>query len=172
MLQRAFPLHYADLIVYHADRWDLDPYLVAAVIAVESSFRPEVVSHQGAIGLMQLMPDTATWAGQMVRSPVETEHLLDPETNIALGSWYLQYLRAQFSTTASWLAAYNAGQGNVRRWLEQGIWDGSLATVDNVPFPETRRYLRRVYYTWEFYENIYPDIWNTVEEAKLPAPRD
>ena len=159
LIQRAFPLYYQDLISQYAELRALDPYLVTAVIAVESSFRPEAVSPRGAKGLMQLMPDTANWAAHQERRPLENGDLFDPDLNIALGTWYLKYLQTQLPTGASWLAAYNAGQGNVRRWLETGVWDGTMTSLHEVPFAETRRYLRRVFYTWEFYQNIYPDIW-------------
>lgn len=159
LLQRAFPLYYEDLIGYHANLWALDPYLVTAVIAVESSFRPDAVSPRGAQGLMQLMPQTADWVATQLHHSVEHDDVFDPAVNIALGTWYLHYLRTQLPTAASWLAAYNAGQGNVRRWLENGTWDGTMASLQEIPFAETRRYLRRVFYTWEFYQSIYPETW-------------
>jgi len=72
-----------------------------------------------------------------------------------LGCWYLAYLRKQFPSFAAALAAYNGGQGNVRQWLSEQIWDGRYETVHNIPFGETRSYMRKVTYTWSIYKKIY-----------------
>lgn len=158
-LQRAFPIHYWEEIGHYAEKRDLDPHLLAAIIAVESSFRPDAVSARGARGLMQLMPNTAMWAALQLDMDVSLVDLFEPEVNIAIGSWYLDYLRTELPTPTAWLAAYNAGQGNVRRWLHNGTWDGQWHTADSIPYAETRRYIRRVLYTREFYQRLYANIW-------------
>jgi len=159
VLQFFYPIHYSDLIGEYGAALEVDPFLVAAIIQVESSFRPGVVSSKGAVGLMQIMPDTAVWLGQQKGILVQVENLTDPEGNIQLGTLYLDYLMERFPSEYAALAAYNGGQGNVGRWLDEGVWDGSFRTVSQIPFRETRAYVRRVVFTREFYRYIYNHKW-------------
>jgi soluble lytic murein transglycosylase len=133
----------------HARENALDPALLAAVIYQESKFDASAESGSGAIGLMQLTPATAH--GIAIRtggSRFETTDLLDPEINIRYGSWYLGNLFRKYHDERLVLAAYNAGQGNVDRWLAQGKL---------VQFPETRVYVDRV----EHLKHIYDDAWHS-----------
>lgn len=141
ILQRAFPLHYPELIDQAAERYDLDPMLIRAMIYVESSYRPQAVSPKGAVGLMQILPETATWLGA---TEIKAEDLVDPSVNIDLGSEYLRYLLDRFPTESSALAAYNAGPTNARRWLDEEMWDGSYERTGHIPYPETKSYVRKV----------------------------
>ncbi|HKM43675.1 MAG TPA: lytic transglycosylase domain-containing protein [Limnochordia bacterium] len=154
-LRGAFPLYYADIISVVAEDYDLDPMLLAAIIQVESSYRPEVVSPRGAIGLMQLMPETAIWLGEQSAQPTRVEDLLDPKTNIGLGAYYLTYLLERFPTQYAALAAYNAGPANARRWLDEHIWDGSYERTGQIPFGETRSYVRKVIMMHNLYTLLY-----------------
>jgi soluble lytic murein transglycosylase len=144
-LRARYPLEYEQIIRAHADNHDLDPALLAAVVYVESRFDPNARSAAGAIGLMQLLPDTAE--GIAVRTGGHrfvVADLRDPEINVRYGSWYLDHLRERYDDTRTALAAYHAGQGNVDAWLRDG---------GRIEFPETRRYvdevtrLRKVYAT-------------------------
>ena len=159
MLQYIYPIRYADIIGESGMTLGIDPFLIAAMVQVESSFRPDVVSSKGAVGLMQIMPETAVWLGQQKGISVQVENLTNPEENIQLGTLYLDYLLKRFPTECSALAAYNGGQGNVRRWLEEGQWDGYFRSVSQIPFKETRTYVRRVIFTREFYRYIYNHNW-------------
>ena len=143
-LRARYPLEYEHIVSAHARNYDLDPALLAAVIYAESRFDADVESSAGAVGLMQLLPDTAK--GIALRTGgdrfVESD-LLDPEINVRYGSWYLNHLRSRYDGDMRLaLAAYHAGQGNVDDWLAQG---GGIA------FPETQDYVdevervRRVY---------------------------
>ncbi|NLY10925.1 MAG: lytic transglycosylase domain-containing protein [Firmicutes bacterium] len=152
-----YPLKFFETIEPEAEKRDLDPYLIVAMIQVESGFRPEVVSPKGAVGLMQIMPDTAEWIANQIELDFEIEQLKDPEINIKLGTWYLYYLNNQFPSLLTALAAYNGGQGNVRQWLQDNRWDGRLETIENIPFHETREYVRRVLVSWEFYRSLYQE---------------
>jgi soluble lytic murein transglycosylase len=152
-----YPLHFADLLEAAGRREGIDPNLIAAVINVESKWQPKAVSPKGATGLMQLMPDTAQWAADKVglQSFSQTD-LLEPETNIRLGSWYLADLLRQFDQNLTVaLAAYNGGRGNVRKWLEQGVWSGTFDDVESIPFGETKRYVLKVLYQYETYTRLY-----------------
>ncbi|NLL43938.1 MAG: lytic transglycosylase domain-containing protein [Firmicutes bacterium] len=155
ILRGAFPLHYWDLIENAAQSHELDPMLIAAVIQVESGYRSDVVSQKGAIGLMQIMPETAAWLGSRRSEHVSADDLFDPELNVVLGTYYLKYLCERFPTEYAALAAYNAGPTNARRWLEEGLWDGSYERSGQIPFAETRSYVRKVIMMRSLYSLLY-----------------
>jgi soluble lytic murein transglycosylase len=142
-----YPLRYEQIVIGHAENYHLDPQLVAAVIYQESKFDADAVSSSGAVGLMQLLPETAQ--GIADRTGGEGWHesdLVDPELNIRYGSWYLRHLLDKYGNEALALAAYNAGQSNVDRWREEG---------KGIQFSETRRYVERVQKLKEIYADAY-----------------
>ncbi|ACV63230.1 Lytic transglycosylase catalytic [Desulfofarcimen acetoxidans DSM 771] len=153
----SFP--HRDIIFYYAQANQVDPYLIAAVIKTESNFDNKAVSAKGALGLMQLMPDTAEWiANQMGKNDFKTQDLYNEETNIALGSWYLANLHKEFKgDTILVLASYNGGRGNVKEWLESNHWNGEHNTLDQIPFPETRQFVRKVLWNYKMYNYLYDD---------------
>ncbi|MGZ4032550.1 MAG: lytic transglycosylase domain-containing protein [Tumebacillaceae bacterium] len=155
-----YPIYHEDVIRQAAQKNHVDPTLVVALIRTESKFKEEDISHVGAVGLMQLMPDTATWiAKQSGISYKGTTDLADPTTNIQLGTWYLGYLSKQYK--GNWVAvvaAYNAGPNRVNRWLSDKTWDGQLETNDHIPVGETRHYVQRVYFYYDKYKKLYPDF--------------
>lgn len=153
-----YPIHFEDEIRLQAEEYDVDPYLIAAIIRVESNFKTGKESNKGAVGIMQLMPTTATWAIEMAKLPEVTLDQIKYEVspNIQLGTWYLSYLFKQFDgNRALAIAAYNAGPGNVKSWLSKELWDGQLETVKEIPIDQTRHYVQRVLYYYEKYTNIY-----------------
>lgn len=152
-----YPFPYKDEIHRSALENDLDPYLVAAIIHVESKFDPAAVSPKGARGLMQIMPETAEWvAGVMGLEAFNTNLLFEPDQNVKIGSWYLSSLMQQFNDDLIVsLAAYNGGRNRVTRWLSEGIWDGQVETIANIPLSETRDYVQKVLNTYNQYRNIY-----------------
>lgn len=155
-----YPIHYKEEIRAQSQSYEVDPFLIASIIKVETNFKTSKESKRGAIGLMQLMPDTANWILEQAKIPdtslEELKH--EPERNIQLGTWYLRNLSDQFNgNEAVMIAAYNAGPGKVSSWLRDGVWDGSFDTVKDIPFGETRHYVQRVIY----YYNQYVKIYNT-----------
>lgn len=140
----ALPLRHDDIIRQQSEEKNLDPALIAAVIYKESRFRPRE-SSAGALGLMQLLPDTAHFiAGKTGGSKFTTEDLATPQINIAYGAWYLRYLLDHFDDNEmTALAAYNAGIGNVNGWLAD-LGETHITDLDQIPFPETREYVRNV----------------------------
>lgn len=156
-----YPLRYHESVMRHAERHMLDPLLVTAMMRVESAFNRYAISPKGARGLMQIMPDTARWAAErMGLDDFDLEQLYDPETNIAIGVWYLSTLREQFDgDTVLALAAYNGGRANVLRWLREEAWSGEVETISDIPFPETRGYVQKVLQTYEWYRRIYRGTW-------------
>lgn len=151
-----YPLNYQQIIVQEAKQAQLDPSLVAAVINVESRWQVDAVSRKGAKGLMQLMPTTAEWIAEKTGQAAVTEQeLFLPETNIRLGVSYLTDLLTHFGSETLALAAYNGGRGNVKTWLDEGLWDGKQDTIEAIPFGETRRYVLKVEAQRKIYSRIY-----------------
>jgi len=153
---KRFPMDHADIIGRYAAEYGLEPSLVAGVVSTESSFDADAESHAGAVGLMQLMPDTAEWiAGKMDMDDYSEELLNDEETNISMGCWYLAYLLKRFDgNKVNALAAYNAGPGKVDEWLKDESYarDGELC---NIPYKETADYVVRVERAQKIYEFLY-----------------
>ena len=151
------PMPYRPVIWQEAHANHLSPYLVAAVIRVESSYRPDAVSDRGAVGLMQLIPSTAAWASLKADKKVLRKgELLNPATNIHLGSWYLsQLLKNYQGNEVLGLAAYNAGSRNVESWLAQGVLTSSSKSAAKVPFPETKNFVHRVLFLKTLYRALY-----------------
>jgi soluble lytic murein transglycosylase len=148
-LRVRYPLEYQQVVRGHADNYRLAPELLAAVIYQESKFDPDARSASGAVGLMQLLPDTAK--GIALRTGGNrfvVDDLLDPELNVRYGSWYLRHLLDKYGDERLALAAYNAGQANVDRWREEGR---------GIAFAETRHYVDRVAELKEVYREAYPD---------------
>ena len=141
-----YPLEYQEPIRTEAARYDLDPALVAAVINTESGFAPDSRSAAGAVGLMQVVPDTARFmAKQADRPSPSPERIAEPAVNIAYGSRYLRYLIDRYGTVELALAAYNGGPSNVSGWLEDARAKGNTLRIpEDIPFPETRGFVSRV----------------------------
>lgn len=153
-----YPFPYRDAVETYADRYRVDPYLAIAVIKTESKFQDDVHSHRGAIGLMQLMPDTAEWiAGQLEDPAYSVEAIHEPERNIRYGIWYLSSLQREFGgNDVLALAAYNAGRGNVQSWIRDNGWPPDFHDIDAIPYQETREYVKKVLLTERKYRTLYP----------------
>jgi soluble lytic murein transglycosylase len=147
------PLRHEDIIRQQAAAKGLDPALIAGVIYAESKFR-DLTSHAGAMGLMQLTPDTARYIANLSGGTKFTlEDLSTPQVNISYGAFYLRYLMNRYDgNLVLVLAAYNAGGGNVDRWLKEG-----RTRVRDIPFPETREYIKRVIDARGAYAREYKD---------------
>jgi soluble lytic murein transglycosylase len=142
-----YPLHYEQIVRGHADHYELDPALLAAVIYQESKFKADARSKSGAIGLMQLLPATAKGiALHTGGAAFRVEDLYDPEINVRYGAWYLHHLILKYGNERTALAAYNAGQDNVDRWRREGA---------GIPFPETRAYVSKVEDVKKIYRDSY-----------------
>lgn len=154
-----YPLEYEEPIRAEAARYDLDPALVAAVINTESGFAPDSRSGAGAVGLMQVLPDTARFIARQPNRPSPSpERLAEPEVNIAYGARFLRYLIHRYGTVGLALAAYNGGPENVNKWLEQARATGDTLTVpDDIPFSETRGFVSRVQRAVPIYHRAYGD---------------
>ena len=146
--QRArYPLRYEELVTGHAANYRLEPQLVAAVIYQESKFDPDARSSSGAVGLMQLLPETGQGIADRTGGRAwQPDDLLDPELNVRYGSWYLRHLLDKYGDERLALAAYNAGPTNVDRWRADGV---------GIQFDETRHYVERVQELKRVYAEAY-----------------
>jgi len=151
------PLDYSSVIRQQAAQKHLDPALVAAVIYAETKFDART-SPAGAEGLMQLMPQTATFlAHKSGATTFTTADLATPQVNIAYGSYYLRYLLNEFhGNVIEALAAYNGGEANVHTWIATARAGGQPFRIDDIPFPETRDYVQRVLQARGEYRRTYP----------------
>lgn len=150
-----YPISYPEEILTHAQANGLDPFLVAAVIKVESNFQATAKSHAGARGLMQIMPETGAWISQRQGEVFSEEGLDDPKQNIAMGTYFLRYLKDEFGTWPLALAAYNGGPTNVKGWLENPEYSKDGKTLDHIPFKETREYVTKVLDYEKTYRKLY-----------------
>lgn len=131
------------IIIQCAEEENISPSLLEAVILTESKFDEKAVSHVGAVGMMQLMPDTAHWISE--ESGLPSDNLASPDQNIPLGAWYLNYLlKKYYNNEVFALAAYNAGRGNVDEWIEKNKWPEGFTDMEKIPFPETREFVKSV----------------------------
>ena len=142
-----YPLRYEQVVRGHARNYRLSPALLAAVIYTESKFDANAQSDAGAIGLMQLLPDTAKGIAQRTGGThFVVSDLTNPELNVRYGAWYLRHLLDRYGDERTALAAYNAGQANVDRWRAEGV---------AIQFSETRYYVDKVERLKKVYASAY-----------------
>lgn len=152
-----YPIHHYDLIEKYAKEYEVDPYLVAAIIKNESRFDARAISKKDARGLMQIAPVTGQWASEKLQIPDYSEEMLfEPETNIKIGVWYLNFLRQEFGDHIEVIVAgYNAGNGNIQKWLDNPRYSRDGKTLYEIPFNETKIYQRKVLRDYKIYTKIY-----------------
>ncbi|MBE9221736.1 transglycosylase SLT domain-containing protein [Cyanobacterium stanieri LEGE 03274] len=152
-----FPMPYQDLIVKWSSQRNLNPFLVTALMRQESRFQPLIQSPVGATGLMQVMPETGEWIAPQIE--LEEYSLTDPDDNINLGTWYLDYTHRNYDNNSLLaIASYNAGPSNVDSWIERFDLSDFDQFVEDIPFPETKGYVETVFGNYWNYVNLYqPD---------------
>ncbi len=140
---------------------DVDPLFVLSIIKVESNFKQDAYSNKGAKGLMQIMDSTASWVSEKTNQQMPRS-LYDANENIKIGVWYLNWLKNKYEDNDLVLAAYNAGTGNVNKWLQDNSISVDGKTLKYIPFEETSNYLVKVNFTYKMYKAIYSDFaWIT-----------
>lgn len=157
VLRIIYPLHYEAIIEKYSEKYDLDILFVASVIRAESSFDVDAISPKDARGLMQIANITGRWAAEELDILNYNEEMLfNPDVNIRIGCWYLDKLRKEFDNNISnVLAAYNAGSGNVNKWLANEKYSPNGEDLIEIPFGETREYIKRVNRNYKMYTYLY-----------------
>ncbi len=154
-LRKKLPMEYSEFVEKYSAEYGLDKYLVYSIISTESDFVKDAKSSAGACGLMQLMPETAQWINSKYSLSVDPENLFDPETNIKLGCCYYAYLVKKFESTENAICAYNGGEGNIEKWLNNEEYSSDGITLQVIPFKETKNYLKKVTTRYEIYKDLY-----------------
>ena len=154
ILRAVYPRKYSETVERCASLYGVPPQIIYAVIKTESNFDPEAVSSAGAIGLMQIMPSTFSWLTELMDEEHDISALRDPAINIQYGTFFLRYLYDLYGNYNTAFAAYNAGIGNVSKWLEseQYSHNGQLTAI---PFAETAVYVQAVTERAERYQKLY-----------------
>jgi soluble lytic murein transglycosylase len=156
ILQVIFPVEFWDLLQKHSAARGLDPYLVAALVAQESNFDPLVKSHANAVGLMQVLPSTGRgYARRVGVRPYSAKRLTDAEVNVRIGTQIFSDAIRKFGGVYFALAAYNAGDSRVHAWQRERPGMPQDEFIDDIPFPETQNYVKRVLGTAEDYRRLY-----------------
>lgn len=153
VLMILYPNKYSSLVEEYSKQYRVDKDIIFAIIKNESNFENEISSNKGAKGLMQLMEATAKEVADILQ--LEYINLSDAEINIQLGTKYFSMLYQKYNNTELALAAYNAGSGNVDRWIEKGIISANGENIENIPYKETNMYVRKVMQSVQIYELLY-----------------
>ena len=150
---------YQQDIITYSQRNKVDPFLIAAIIKNESNFNHKAVSKVGAVGLMQIMPETGRWiAEQMGLDNYKDTDLYQTRTNIRMGCWYVGELDHEFKhNLALVMIAYNAGRGQTHAWMQQYGWDDNFNDLKAIPYPDTREYVAKVLQDRDKYYLLYRD---------------
>lgn len=149
-----YPLRHSDIIDKYCAEYELDRYLVMGIIKAESNYIHD--AHSGvARGLMQITDHTAKWIAEKLDMEFLSDDIENPEINIRMGCYYIDYLIERYNDVDVALAAYNGGMGNVNKWLNDSSYSSDGKTLYNIPFEETREYVKRVKKYRDIYKRWY-----------------
>lgn len=156
ILRQLYPIKFEEYVYKYSEELDIDPRLTFAIIKTESNFRQDVVSKSGAIGLMQLMESTAKEQANKLNIEYSKEILYNAEGNLKIGLSYFNTLLDYYNQNYILaFTAYNAGLGNVQKWINEGIIKQDGSDIENIPFKETNMYVRKIIKNYEIYRKIY-----------------
>ena len=149
-----YPIKYEAEVEKYSTLYNVEKELVQAVMREESGFKEQATSKTGAVGLMQIMPETGEWIAEQLND--RNTDLYEVERNIRYGTWYLSELETEFGgNTVLALSAYNAGRGTVWDWIEEYSWDKDFDDVESIPYEETKAYVKRVLRSYKKYKELY-----------------
>jgi soluble lytic murein transglycosylase len=156
ILELLYPKVFVDLITDSLkDReTEMELFLVLSIVREESRYNSAARSSKGALGLMQLMPDTASW---ILRDEISAVQLLQPSVNISAGTTYLDYLYRRFDITEYVVASYNGGPNNVGKWISRSRGRSLEEFIEEIPYRETRNFVKKVYTSYQMYRFLYGD---------------
>ena len=156
VMRKIYPLKYSESVEKYAKEYDIDKYLAFAIIKVESNFKEDAKSSSNAVGLMQIMEATAIETARKMNLDVTEEDLYNPDLNINIGLRYFTSLLEKYNNKYNLaIIAYNAGIGNVDKWIQEGIIKKDGTDIENVPFKETNNYVRKILRDYEIYKKLY-----------------
>lgn len=159
-IQRIFyPKSYEEFVSIYSDEYGVDENLVFAVIKAESNFQEDAVSHKDALGLMQIMKETAEDVARKYNIEIDfnnsEKEILNVQNNIKIGTKYLAVLLEKYKNKEVAVAAYNAGIGTVDNWIEKGIIKSDGSDIENIPYKETNNYVRKILRNYKIYQDLY-----------------
>ncbi len=159
LLKMLYPKKYSEIISVYAEEYNVEENLIYALIKAESNFNSEAISNKNAIGLMQIVEETAIDVANQNQIEIDkeniTEELMDVNNNINIGTKYLSTLLSQYGNIEVALAAYNAGIGTVNNWIEKQVIQADGSDIENVPYKETNQYVRKILRDYNMYNNLY-----------------
>ena len=154
IMEQYYKKDYQEYVQKYAKEYNVDEDLIYAIIKSESNFDEEAISHKEAKGLMQIMYTTAQDVAKTLEIDLTEETILEPEINIQIGTKYISMLIQKYEVTELALAAYNAGSGNVDKWIDSGTLKSDGSDIENIPYKETNMYVRKVMRDWKIYKSI------------------
>ncbi len=159
LLKMLYPKTYSEIVSVYAEEYDVEENLIYAVIKAESNFESQAVSNKDAIGLMQIVEETAVDVAKKNNIEINTENIeeeiLDIDNNINIGTKYLSTLLTQYGNIEVALAAYNAGIGTVNNWIEKQVIKADGSDIENIPYKETNNYVRKILRDYHIYNELY-----------------
>lgn len=155
-LEQSHPMDYKGYVEKYSKEYNVDKYLVYAVIKTESGFKADALSSVGARGLMQIMEDTFDWI-KFRMGDTETAYfdMYNPEVNIKYGCWFLGYLTEEFGNVEAVAAAYHAGRGKVNEWLAEKKYSKDGVHLDEIPSSDTAHYVSKITKAKDIYVKLY-----------------
>lgn len=159
ILKIIYPKTYKEIVSVYSEKYNVEENLVFALIKAESNFNSEAVSHRDAIGVMQIMEETAKDVANKNSIKIENENikqeLLKIDNNINIGTKYLSTLLEKYKNKEIAVAAYNAGIGTVDGWIQKEIIKSDGSNIENIPYKETNNYVRKILRNYKLYEELY-----------------
>lgn len=156
ILKIFYKIDYQEYVEKYSKEYNVDPLLIYSIIKAESNFKEGAISNKGACGLMQLMDNTAKEIAENTVMEYESgTTLYNPEKNIKLGVIYFSNLLKIYKNKELALTAYNAGSGNVDKWIETGILKADGSDIENIPYAETNTYVRKILRNYKIYKKLY-----------------
>ena len=159
ILKIIYPKTYKEIVSVYSEKYNVEENLVFALIKAESNFNSEAVSHRDAIGVMQIMEETAKDVANKNSIKIENENikqeLLKIDNNINIGTKYLSTLLEKYKNKEIAVAAYTAGIGTVDGWIQKEIIKSDGSDIENIPYKETNNYVRKILRNYKLYEELY-----------------
>lgn len=154
VIKISYPQKYKEYVEKYSKEYQIDKELIYAMIKTESNFKQNAISKKEALGLMQILEDTAYEIASELKKDITKEDILNPEINICLGTKYISNLIEKYGNVELAITSYNAGIGNVDSWIEQGIIKQDGTDLQNIPFKETNNYVRKILRDYEIYKKV------------------